>query len=213
MSSGAPAQYEILSREVYDIPLKTQVSISLLVTPTIRRDDLVAALEDVYKRTADETGFKYHHVPSHIFIYAYPSREHAASGMGQWLGMVERVGDQDAAHLTVADDRLASNLLPREVKFGITEEDRRSIFQEIVRSEDRAASEAELRCPSPDPLKPGYSSAAVLRALHKEQNMKEHLESLYKQRLTARYHLSRNQLAEISGEGMKKNWPIPKNPS
>lgn len=211
--SAAHLRYEILTREVYDIPLKTQVSIALLVSPDIRRDDLVAVLEEVYQKTSTETGFKYHAVPSHIFIYAYPSREHAASGMGQWLGMIDRVGDQDVSHLTVSDERLAGNATPAETKFGLTEEKRKLVFQEIVQAEDRAAGEAEARHPTPDPLKPGYSSAAVLRALHKEQKLKDQLESGYKQQLANQYHLSRKQLVEISSEGVKRNWPFPKHSS
>jgi ribosomal protein S10 len=211
--SAAHLQYQILSREIYDIPLKTQVSIALLVPADIRRDDLVAVLQEVYQTTSTETGFKYRRVPSHIFIYAYPSREHAASGMGQWLGMIDRVGEQDVAHLTVSEERLAVHATPPQARFGLTEEKRKLVFQEIVEAEDRAAKEAEARHPTPDPLKPGYSQAAVLRALHKEQDLKEQLESRYKRRLNSLYHLTHKQLAEISSEGVKKNWPLPKSPS
>jgi hypothetical protein len=209
--SAAHLQYQILSREIYDIPLKTQVSIALLVPPDIRRDDLVAVLQEVYQATSAETGFKYRHVPSHIFIYAYPSREHAASGMGQWLGMIDRIGEQDVAHLTVSEERLAVHATPPQIKFGLTEEKRELVFQAIVEAEDRAAKEAEARHPTPDPLRPGYSTAAVRRVLQKEQDLKEQLESRYKRQLASLYHLSQKQLAEISSEGVKKNWPFPKN--
>jgi hypothetical protein len=68
-SVGLP-KYEVVDRQVYDAPIKTQIALDLLVVG----DDLTSGalrnlLVKVFHESDNERGFKYHPTPTHVFIY------------------------------------------------------------------------------------------------------------------------------------------------
>ncbi len=77
-------QYTVVDDSVDESPGKTQVTLNVLVPESASEADLRNLLDGLYREASGRTGFRHHRNPTVIGIYAYPSREHAGSGMGQW---------------------------------------------------------------------------------------------------------------------------------
>ncbi len=100
-----------------------------------------------------------------------------------------------------------------EIKFGYSEAERKEIFLELVRAEDRATNEAEFRFPTPDPLGEIYSEDAALVALDGFLNYFNEYAPQYRTQVAERFSLSMDQLDEIGAEGALNEWPFPDLPT
>ena len=83
-------------------------------------------------------------------------------------------------------------------EFGLSESQRRKVFQEYVKAEDRASMEEANINKHKD-----ISPEECYQTLYS-------LEEKYKNEIAKRYGLTRKQLEKISMEGINKKWPIPK---
>ena len=83
-----------------------------------------------------------------------------------------------------------------EKKFGYTESERRQIWEDIIRAEDRADVEALLIYPDMTPY-------------NDWRNLFDELAYKYKLELAQKLGLSIEQLGEIGFEGIEKGWPFP----
>lgn len=187
--------YVILAEDIYDAPIKTQVTLKLLVSGTITRASLDQVLRSLHDQVAARRGFRYHPNPTHIFIYAFTSRERASSG--QWIAMLAKTRFDPAPKLSFDDRQLTQLYAKPETRFQLTESERVAIFQEIVRAQDRARTEAERRYPF---------------QFVKQAEEQDRLTELYLKNLAEKYGLTRNELREIANEGIKKGWPLPPPP-
>jgi len=192
----------VLDSDIYDGPIKTQIALDVLVTEKdFDPAELRALLMHLYKAARSRTGFKYRTNPNAAYVYIYPTREHFASGMGQWIGMVAKAASDEAPQYTIREDRFPQNLPQDDVRFGKAESERRAIFAELVRAEDRAQREADRAYPP--------------QRMKNRNNVKDYAELL--QRLTKEYtdevlrkhNLSEEQAQAISVEGITENWPMP----
>ena len=94
--------YQIVDRDKYDAPVKTQIEIHAVVSGNITEPSLKALLRKLYNEARAKRGFKYHGgKATHVFIYLYASHAHFESGMGQWLGMLSKIGDNKAAEIEI----------------------------------------------------------------------------------------------------------------
>ncbi len=205
--------YSILDEDVYDTPGKTQVALNILVSGEISEPGLGALLNQLYSSIATRSGFKYHDFPTNIYIYAYTSREKAESGMGLWIAMLAKDYDNVKPTISINERQIALLDAKPEQKFGLSEAERQQIWNEIVKSEDRARREAEQEFPDPDPLDPNYSQSLFMEQFEKQIELQRTLDEKYKNELAEKYGLTRDQLAEIAGEGLTKDWPFPPPPS
>jgi len=139
--------YSVLNENVYDIPLKTQVELNILVSGEISETGLRALLNQLYSSTKARKGFKYHDSPTNIYIYAFTSKERYESGMGQWIAMLQKSYGDVSSKISVNERQIAQLGAEPEEKFGLSETTRRQIWSEIVKAEDRATKEAEERYP------------------------------------------------------------------
>jgi len=97
--------------------------------------------------------------------------------------------------------------LPRiDTKFGLTEDKRREVYEDLVRAEDHAQVEADRRYPPPD-----TGASDVRWKMHAE--MREHFRKQAdeedRKAVAKRYGLSSEQLQAIGAEGGEKGWPRP----
>lgn len=90
-----------------------------------------------------------------------------------------------------------SNRQKSESKFGLSEDQRKVVFLELVAAEDRAAKEA-------DNL---YSND-----LEKYATANRELEDKYKAEVRTKYGISEDTANQIAAEGMTDNWPTPEPP-
>ena len=208
-SSPMPA-HEVLDRDTYDSPIKTQIVIHAVVSGNIRESGLRQLLQKLYDETRTTRGFKYNGGrPTHIFIYLYTSHAHFKSGMGQWIAMLSKVGDDSQLDINVKTELISQLTAEPEVKHGLLEYKRKEIFKAIVTAEDRADEDAQRMHPIPDPLKPGYSREKVGTQWKNQIEAFISLEKKYKTEVANRYGITEEQLLDISLEGIEMNWPMP----
>lgn len=200
-------KYTVLDEDIYDAPVKTQVTLELLISKDISKEGLMALLKHLYEKNRQRSGFKYHKHPTNIFIYAYPSKEHADSGMGQWVGMLAKAYDDVEPEITINEEFLTQLKKKPEEKLGLTETKRRSIFAEIIKVAHRANKEADRKYPD---LKPGHSRTAGLAQMKRWASFNNELVDKYENELAEKYSLTREQFDEIGLEGAVKSWPKPK---
>ena len=202
-------EYSILSEEVYDAPVKTQIVLNLLVEGEISETGLITLLTQQYSSLLTRTGFQYHDFPTNIYIYAYTSEERAESGMGQWIAMLQKDYDDVNPTINVNERQIAQLDAQPEDKFGLSEAERQQIWYEIIEAEDRAFQESMQEFPDPDPLDPNYSESLVLEQVEKQMELQRTLDEIYKNELAEKYGLTLEQLDEIVVEGLTKDWPFP----
>ncbi len=82
-----------------------------------------------------------------------------------------------------------------DTRFGLTESQRREVFREALRAEDRAQREAARQF-TEAPESPG------------QVRLTEQLAEQYRDEVAARYGIDRKALTEIQAEGYMKKWPI-----
>ncbi len=158
--NGMVPTYRVLKNDVYDAPIKTQVSLDLLITGKISEESVRDLLLKIFTNTANQRNFKYHSKPTHIFIYAYSDIERArSSGIGQWVGMLSKAGKMTRPEIRINQKLIAQLGTNPIIKFGLSEKKRKQIWTELVLVEDRARAEAESKHPlAPEKaLKPGHS--------------------------------------------------------
>jgi hypothetical protein len=197
--------YTILNERFSDAPIKTQVISEALVTGNITDLSLKALLDNLYAHYSAKKGFKYHDSPTSIWIYLYTSKEHASSGMGQWIAMAAKSHDAAAPTLTINQRQVAAVHTKPQHKFGLSEEKRQQVWKDIVRAEDRANKEAELRYPIPDTL----GSAQYYRQIQRWGDYKDKLIEKDTAEVAKKYGLTVKQLDEIGLEGAMKQWAFP----
>jgi len=134
---------EIVDEDKYDAPVKTQIKIQGIVSGTVTEPGLNTLLHNLYIKANETRGFKHHGgKPTHVFIYLYSSREHLASGMGQWIAMLEKVGESTSPRISVNTIQLDATIQAPTKEHGLSEADRRRLYKEYVRAEDRAVATA-----------------------------------------------------------------------
>lgn len=99
------------------------------------------------------------------------------------------------------------------VRFGYGEEERKKIYQEVVRAEDRAQNEAEYYYPTPDPMSESYSQEAMEAALESQMDYYDEHAPECKSEVAQEFGLTTDQLREIIVEGTEKEWPLPSPPT
>lgn len=203
-------KYIVLDKDIYDAPVKTQVTMNILVSGEISELGLRALLNRLYSEIKTKKGFKYHDSPTNIYIYAFTSRDRAESGMGQWIAMLLKSYDDKKPSISINERQITALGVQPKVKFGLTEKERKQIWSELVETEDRATEESEQKYPLPDPSKLGYSQSAATDQLKKQAELNSTLTERYKNELAKKYGLTREQLNEIAVEGFTKDWPFPK---
>lgn len=140
-------QYSVLDEEVYDAPVKTQVTLNVLVSGNISEPGLRALLNQLYNTAKDKKDFEYHDSPTNIYIYAFTSREKAESGMGQWIAMLDKSYDDKSPAISINELQIAELTAKAEERFGLSEKKRKEIYKEAISAGRRARIEAEKEHP------------------------------------------------------------------
>ena len=81
--------YQVLTRDVYDVPIKTQVELRLLVPTDISQVQALEIVRQVYDGVIKETGFRHQTHPNAVYIYAYPHESWEIDPLG-WVAMADK---------------------------------------------------------------------------------------------------------------------------
>lgn len=100
------ASYDVIEDKVYDIPFKSQASLSVVLKDsTITKQQVVDLIESLSNEQMNRS-MKYHSVPTHVFIYIYNNKEEFEKGMGGWIAMFQKVGEDDSGDYSYKDKSL-----------------------------------------------------------------------------------------------------------
>ena len=94
-------QHSILNEDLYDVPIKTQITLNILVSGEITEPGLRTLLGQLYSSIKNRKGFKYHDSPTNIYIYTYTSKEKYEAGWGEWVAMLEKGYDDTQSTIRI----------------------------------------------------------------------------------------------------------------
>lgn len=197
-------EHRILDERVYDVPLKTQVILDVLVSGTISRVGLTSLLDELYSNTQARRGFKYHNPPTHVFIYLYTSTERSQSGMAEWIAMLSKIGAREKPEIRISEIQLIEAGVVEEERFGLSTEQRKPIYWDILKARHRANREAEQRYP--------MSGRFSLAEYENQKELENSLREQYQYEIATQYNVEPSQIDEIAREGMAKQWLLPTTP-
>ena len=188
----ATHEYVLLDEALDESPGKTQLTMNILVPDSATDQELTQLLDQLLREANQRAGFQYHEHPTVVAIYAYASREHAESGMGQWEAMVLRTPLDPDPSVRVRLGRGAAE--ERGERFGLTRQERMAAYRGLVAAEDRGQAEAEREFPTD---------------FSRQFERADQLAEQYKGDLADELGIARDQLDEIGVEGLEQNWPMP----
>ena len=87
--------YSVIEDKVYDIPIKSQVSLRVYLTDSAATKQQVTALIESLSDTQLTRSMKYHSIPTHVFIYVYKSQSDYDNNSGSWVAMYEKAGTDE----------------------------------------------------------------------------------------------------------------------
>jgi len=186
--------YSILNEEIYDESVKTQVTLSILVSGEISEEGLKALLGKLYSTIKARKGFKYHKHPTNIYIYAYTTKERFQSQWALWIAMLEKSYSDAEPTISIKRTQLDQSGKESEQKFGLSEAKRKKIYWELDEAGWRAEREGQKKYPSD---------------LNKQARLCEILEEKYKAPIREKYNITKEQAFKITVEGFVEDWPVP----
>lgn len=136
-------EYQIHRRDIHDIPIKTHVVLHVIASGDINHQALDQLLEILFDTESRNSGFRYRHYPTHLSIYIYSSREHADSGMAQWIAMLSKSGEHGEIRKDFNFSAIVNLSSTDENVFGFSEAERKVVWQQIVLAERRARQDAD----------------------------------------------------------------------
>ena len=182
MQEAMIPNYEVVAKEEDRAPIKKQVTWKAVVKEEAPELALLTLIQKLYSEALTEQKNKYQEEPDRVYVYIYPSKESSEAGTGAWVIMLEKGPEDAEPKVQINGERLRQLGQPAVSRFGLSEEERKRVFQEIVRAEDGAYSD------------------------HGQDENKEEKE---KSRIAKKWGLTPEQLGEIATEGLAKGWRLP----
>jgi hypothetical protein len=136
-------QFKIINQETGESPVKTQVVVNILVSGSITEDGLRALLLKIYDSSMTKGGYKYHPRPTVVAIYAYTSRAKYDAQAAQWVAMLLKHGDETSPKISVSDREITVASIKPEERFGLSEDERIKIYQELFQTLCKAEADGQ----------------------------------------------------------------------
>jgi hypothetical protein len=208
-------------QELASLPIDKKVLYRVVVSPQIKENQVRPVVEKIIADiTAEDSDI------DELTVFLFSDRELANGpydvGAATWaphgaLGNVTpeiaRNNNRDSYRTSIqVKENLEEYLQKRsraEERLGLTEGKRRQIFKEIVAAEDKAQAEADRRYPVSGSITWNMTKSQLLSQMDRNTQLMRALEEKYKNDLTRKYGLTREQLKEITHEGIAENWPMP----
>lgn len=197
-------KYSILDEDIYDIPLKTQISLNVLIEDsTINKENIKDLLKHLYDKTIRRSGFKYHNNPTNIFIYAFTTTDKAKSGMGQWVGMISKGHSENLPSINISDLQLNAINEIEVNKWHLTYIQRQEIWSKIIHLEDKSQLEADKKYPLDH-------AGITFKDIKKNSELMKSLKKKYEKELAKEYHVEKVIVDSVGLEGIVNGWAFPK---
>jgi hypothetical protein len=167
--------YTVLDEKIFDDPLKTNVTLHILVSGNISRQSLTDLLNELYPKIHEKGGFKYHPHPTNALVFAYLTKEHFESGAGLWIARLTddtgKLGETGPVRIDIAENQLANLDAAPEQKYGLSEAKRMEIYKQVGVVEDKVANTLDQRYPLPDQR---ISLDSLKQIIKKRNNLDAH---------------------------------------
>jgi uncharacterized protein YgiM (DUF1202 family) len=196
--------YVFANEDIYDVPVKTQIELKIIVRENVTAENLRYLLNLLYDQNIKRTGFIYHTNPTNLYIYIYNSEARAKSGGSQWIAMISKSYDDKTPSIRINEKQIKLQYVEKESKYGLSEDARVKIWHEYIKAEDRAELEAEKKYPLT------YPAEVTEEKMKKNSEYYDQLNKKYKANIAVKNNLTEEQLEEIVLEGINKQWPYPK---
>lgn len=187
-------KYRLLDDKSSETADTVIVDWTVLSEPNATAESLTSLLNDLYgialgQVEAEETR------SVEIRLRAYATESHWRAGQGAWAGAMYKDAGQEQPRLLIDEELLEAIRQPPQERFGLTESERKQVWLDINRAEDRAIEEAQSKYPEMAPADE-YSS-------HKEELLWQ-----YWGEVADKERLSLDELFEIVDEAVLKGWPL-----
>lgn len=196
-------KFHVHEEDIYDAPIKTQITLHVIIDEDEIDERMIRnLLTSLYSKIMKRTGFDYRTSPSSAYIYAYTSKEKAQSGMGQWIGMISKSHVDTHSSISVNDIQMNSLSETKENRWELTYEQRQELWEEIIKSEDRAQKEADEK----------YSLDVPNLTVGDRKNNSQYSDQLkekYASELVRRFRIEEWTIDSVSHEGLVNGWPFP----
>ena len=204
-------RYTILKNTLIDTPFKTLVEMDILIPDETTEKGLRWLLKKLYFSIMNKGTYRYNTQPTNVYIYVYSAYDRYTLDKSLRMAALKKHSDDIEPAIEINPLQVPSEEpeLETEQKFGLTEEKRKAIWEELVGIEDKVFKTAQ-KNHVPLPTNEYLPSAASAR-LNKEVDSQGRILSLELQELGRKYGLTRKQLDEIVTEGIEKNWQYSKN--
>ncbi len=203
------------TQEINALPMDKKMLYRIVVSPEIKEDEVHIIIQKIISDITEKDNDI-----DEIILFLYSDKELSSRsydiGTATWapkgeLGNVTseiaQSNDRMNYEITIQIKENLEEYLSQRMKFenklGLTEEQRRQFFKEIVTSEDRANSEAE-KLYTIDITNSDYKQENLIRNIDKADELMEK----YKAEIRIKYNLTEEQLTEIITEAFKEGWSL-----
>lgn len=201
--------YTVVDETLSDKPFRTLITKSVVVSGIPTEAELESKLNDTYQAIlAAAKGAHYYHEVPDVFIYIYGTEEQAQAG-NLWLGMLAKTALDKTVDLRISESRLAALSKTPVQRFGLSLQERQTVFREFFAAEYKADCIALERHPMW--IQPGVVPNTE-EGLQKQANLLYELKEKFRAEIRNNYNLTVDQLQELILEGGQDGWvgpPLP----
>lgn len=189
--------YSVHEEEVYDAPIKTQLTLRLIVEDEmVTKSQIIDLLNSLYTSSLKRTGFKYHKNPTRVSIFAYSTEKKANSG-SEWLGMIQTQHDSGKPSVKINDLQMKSLKEIKIEKWNLEYDIRVQLWESMLLIELRAQNET-------DSLYRDKTYSQV--SMKKRAKNVDRLIEKYENNLADEYKVDLSILDSISYEAANNGW-------
>ena len=199
---SAKIQCEILDEEVVDIPIKTEITLKVLMSGGFTEEGIKEALNDLYVSALTKKRYEYHKYPTSVYIFAFTSEKAAMERGWAWLARLSKRNTDAKPSIDINQDALTDLHSGDDMQFGLSKEKRKEIYKKLAANEAKVSALVREKYPPLDPLSPGYSREADLAQVAFE----DELNAQNDEKIKREYGITRDQIYYIFAEGTMKNW-------
>lgn len=154
-----------------------------------------------FEKAKSRRGFEHREHPNAIYLWAYVDKEQYEVDKATWLARLAwnvNAGDTEP-EIEVAADFLQSLDQPSEIRFGLTEEQRKRLYWELVAAEDESYRIASERVPD-------LTAEGALKRLARTQEVQFRR---LRKALLKKHGVTEDETDQIVAEAVQKRWPQP----
>lgn len=198
-------RYSVIEEDISDTPLKTQVSMKILLEDieSVTEEKLEILLNYLYDQQIVREGFEHHNHPNTILVYAYATKEKSDAGVGQWVAMISKMYDDTKPNFDISKTQFNSLTATEQDRWGLTHKQRQEIWDKIVYAERNAQNEADNKHPLD---KPGITRDDMIR----NGKAMEKFKIEYEDNIAKEYKIEQPIIDSIGLEGVIGGWSFPK---